>query len=454
MQGNVNRTQVDNPKPPTPPPEPGRTPLRQKVLRWARDNVLTIAVLLGVLAGIILGVALKTRTRPYTAREVMYVGFVGEMFLRMLKGLIIPLIVSTLISAIGKLDIGLSGRMGGLAILYYLITTLLAITTGIVLVTSISPGAGGNATLGTAKTAPREVMLADALLDLLRNVFPSNVFEATMYIAQTTLEQEQDVPIEQWQMNHGMRRAPNFLGLIVFSIVCGIALASLKETGRPLLLVLENFASITLIITNWLMYISPVGIAFLVASSIIREDDYSLLFAGLGKYVLTVLLGLLIHGLVMLPLLYSLCTRSWPFTFIYNMAKASAMAFSTASSSATIPVTVRCLEVNNAVDKRVTRFVVPIGAVINMDGTALYEGVAAIFIAQVLGKTLSTGDIVMIVITATTASIGAAGIPSAGLVTMVMVLDTVNISSEHVGIILAVDWILDRCLIDCFTRCP
>lgn len=162
-------------------------------------------------------------------------------------------------------------------------------------------------------------------------------------------------------------------------------------------------------------------------------------------YFLTVLIGLLIHGFIVLPLLYFLITKRNPYVYISNLAQALVTAFGTSSSSATLPVAINCLEEGNNVDPRITRFVLPIGATINMDGTALYEAVAAIFIAQVRQVSLSFGQLVAISITATAASIGAAGIPQAGLVTMVMVLDTVRLPSEDVFLVIAVDWLLDRC---------
>merc|ERR1719445_1424744 len=165
----------------------------------------------------------------------------------------------------------------------------------------------------------------------------------------------------------------------------------------------------------------------------------------LGWYFTTVILGLFIHGLIVLPILYSVVTRTLPFKFIWNMANAFTTAFGTGSSSATLPVTISLLEEKNQVDPRVCRFVLPIGATINMDGTALYEAVAAIFISQVNGMQLGIGQILAVSITATAASIGAAGIPQAGLVTMVMVLETVGLPPDDITIILAVDWLLDRC---------
>lgn len=208
---------------------------------------------------------------------------------------------------------------------------------------------------------------------------------------------------------------------------------------------------------------SPVGVLFLVASKVLEVDDLADIVTKLGFYFLTVCGGIIFHGFVILPLIFFFMTRKNPITYVGNMAQALATAFGTSSSSATLPITIKCLEDNNHIDKRVTRFVIPIGSTINMDGTALYEAVAAIFIAQIRGIPLSFGNIVAIwfvdysfinfnffiinkfisfSITATAASIGAAGIPQAGLVTMVMVLDTVGLPAEDVSLIIAVDWLL------------
>merc|ERR1711936_750320 len=164
----------------------------------------------------------------------------------------------------------------------------------------------------------------------------------------------------------------------------------------------------------------------------------------LAWYLITVCLGITTQGFIILPIIYSLITRKLPFRFIGSMGPALATAFGTASSSATLPVTVNSLEEGNKVDPRISRFVLPIGATINMDGTALYEAVAAVFIAQMTGMNPTLGQIIIISITATAASIGAAGIPHAGLVTLVMVLETVGLPSEAVSIIMSVDWLVDR----------
>lgn len=234
------------------------------------------------------------------------------------------------------------------------------------------------------------------------------------------------------------------MGLVVASIVFGIGISSASAQSRSLLTVFNELSTTMMRITGWVIWLSPVGVFFLIFAKILEMDNIIGVFAKLGLYTATVACGILFHGFVILPTIFFFLTKKNPVKFIGNMAQAIATAFGTSSSAATLPVTIQCLEQQNKVDPRVSRFVLPIGATINMDGTALYEAVAAIFIAQLRGIEMTFTKIIAVSITSTAASIGAAGIPQAGLVTLVMVLDTVGLPAEDVSLVLAVDWMLDR----------
>ncbi|XP_058806435.1 excitatory amino acid transporter 1-like isoform X1 [Phymastichus coffea] len=462
------------------PHQPDRLPrtAAQKFAVFLKHNALTMLTVAGVLFGIVLGLVLRNVGKTWSKREIMYVNYIGELFLRMLKSLILPLIMSSLISAIGSLDLSLSGKIGGRAIIYYMTTTISAVVLGIVLVVSIQPGSNQNANESNDK-APRNVTTVDTLMDLVRNMFPPNLVEACIAQHQTKIEMDANSTLGRcprcprcrerrpgprqpaatrshetviraedkytWRIVPSTESGTNILGLVVFSTVLGITLGKMGDTGKPLLSFFETLSTAMMIITNWVVWMSPLGVLFLVASKIIEMDSLNTVVGQLGMYFLTVMVGLCIHGFLVLPTIYFLFTRKNPFSYVSNMAQAMATAFGTSSSSATLPVAIACLEERNGVDPRVTRFVMPIGATINMDGTALYEAVAAIFIAQVRQYSLSFGQLAAISITATAASIGAAGIPQAGLVTMVMVLDTVGLPSGDISLILAIDWLLDRC---------
>jgi len=429
---------------------------RQRMMVCAKNSWLTVATMCGVVGGVIFGLALRTREEVWSDREVMYVAYLGELFLRMLKALILPLIVPSLITAVGSLDMSLSGRVGGRAIAYYMGTTFLAVILGIILVVTIHPGVVGQEK-NEDKVEKRNVTTSDTLMDLIRQMVPPNLIQATMQGYRTSLKYPGN---ENFTDSGGRFRNPgelttwkpygewvngsNILGLVTFAIILGIALAKMGETGKPLLNFFTCLSEAMMIITTWVINLAPLGVFFLIGGQILTVKDISTIVKQLGWYFVTVIIGLFMHGFIVLPILFTVFTRSLPFRFIANMTNAFTTAFGTGSSSATLPVTIGLLENKNKVDPRVCRFVLPIGATINMDGTALYEAVAAIFIAQVNGMDLSIGQILAISITATAASIGAAGIPQAGLVTMVMVLETVGLPPGDVTIILAVDWLLDR----------
>lgn len=413
-----------------------------------RHNALTILTVSGVIGGVILGIILRSsRTEKWTPREIMYINYLGDLFLRMLKSLILPLIMSSLISAIGSLDLSLSGRIGARAIAYYMVTTISAVVLGIILVVSIQPGVGGSADHDTHKP-PQNVSTVDTLMDLVRNMFPPNLVQACIAQHRTEMKKPENITsgnMDDWEPVEREVSGMNILGLVVFATVLGITLGKMGHQGKPLLSFFESLSAAMMMITNWVIWLSPIGVLFLVASKITAMKSLDEVVTQLGMYFMTVLIGLCIHGFVVLPALYFVMTKKNPYRYISNMAQAMVTAFGTSSSSATLPIAIGCLEDNNGVDPRITRFVLPIGATINMDGTALYEAVAAIFIAQVRKVSLSFGQLVAVSITATAASIGAAGIPQAGLVTMVMVLDTVRLPANDVFLIVAVDWLLDRC---------
>lgn len=238
-----------------------------------------------------------------------------------------------------------------------------------------------------------------------------------------------------------------FLPLIVFSLLFGIALSALGEKGARAAELISYFNDAIHKLVDWIMLFVPIGIFGIVAARIGNAGG----FAGfvpeilaLGKYCITVLLGLFLHGAVVLPLVLFLLGKKNPYRYMTGVASALLNAFSTASSSATLPLTMDGVERENGISNRVASFVLPLGATINMDGTALYEAVAAIFIAQVYGISLGIGEQSVIFLTATLAAIGAAGIPEAGLITMVIVLKAVGLPLEGIGLILTVDWLLDR----------
>uniref|UniRef100_A0A4W4G7Q5 Amino acid transporter n=1 Tax=Electrophorus electricus TaxID=8005 RepID=A0A4W4G7Q5_ELEEL len=429
-------------------------------------NAFVILTVTAVIIGIALGFALRPFKMTY--REMKYFSFPGELLMRLLQMLVLPLLVSSLITGMAALDSRASGKMGVRAVVYYTTTTIIAVFIGIIMVLIIHPGKGAKEEFSTEHSV-EQVSPADAFLDLIRNMFPPNLVQActqqvkplhclwfpeltltltltviTLTLTLTvinltlTLTLTEEIPVL------GTVNGINALGLVVFSMSFGLTIGGMKEQGQPLRDFFDCLNEAIMRLVGVIMWYAPLGILFLIAGKIVEMEDLSAMGGQLGMYTITVIIGLLIHAILVLPTLYLLVTRKNPFVFIGGLLQALVTALGTSSSSATLPITFKCLEENNGIDKRVTRFVLPVGATINMDGTALYEALAAIFIAQVNNMELNFGQILTISITATAASIGAAGIPQAGLVTMVIVLTSVGLPTDDVSLIIAVDWFLDR----------
>ncbi|XP_027561977.1 excitatory amino acid transporter 4-like isoform X3 [Neopelma chrysocephalum] len=456
----------------------------QSAKSFFRRNAFVLFTIAAVLLGIILAFSL----RPYqlTYRQIKYFSFPGELLMRMLQMLVLPLIVSSLITGMASLDSRVSGKMGMRAIVYYMVTTVIAVFIGILMVIIIHPGKGSKDKLHREGRI-EQVQTTDAFMDLVRNMFPPNLVEAcfkqyktqysTRVFTRTILHSSNvtagvttttQIPVpenftsilenvtqalgtisevltfEEVIPIPGSANGVNALGLVVFSMCFGLMIGSMKQKGRALREFFNCLNEAIMRLVAIIIWYAPVGIMFLIAGKILEMDDLAVMGGQLGMYTLTVIVGLLIHAICILPLLYFIVTHRNPWVFIAGLLQALITALGTSSSSATLPITFRCLEQNNGVDRRITRFVLPVGATINMDGTALYEALAAIFIAQVNNYELDFGQIITISITATAASIGAAGIPQAGLVTMVIVLTSVGLPTEDITLIIAVDWFLDR----------
>ncbi|XP_061533588.1 excitatory amino acid transporter 2b isoform X1 [Phycodurus eques] len=426
-------------------------------------NLLLTLTILGVILGAVSGILLRVAS-PIHPDIIMVIAFPGDILMRMLKMLILPLIISSLITGLAGLDAKSSGRLGTRAMVYYMTTTIIAAILGVILVLVIHPGNPKlKENLGEGEKND-DVSSLDAFFDLIRNLFPENLVQACFQQIQTVTKKvevviEEDVNAttmegllanitkepqfvvkKSLQFKSGM----NVLGLIGFFIAFGICMGKMGERARLMIEFFNILNEIVMKLVIMIMWYSPFGIACLICGKIISIKDLEVVARQLGMYMVTVIVGLIIHGAIFLPSIYFVIVRKNPFKFFLGIFQAWITALGTASSAGTLPVTFRCLEENLGIDKRVTRFVLPVGATINMDGTALYEAVAAIFIAQMNGVHLDPGQIITVSLTATLASVGAASIPSAGLVTMLLILTAVGLPTQDISLLVAVDWLLDR----------
>lgn len=383
-------------------------------------------ILIALLLAVFVGWAVSPDTTIFGVSIVAIFDFVGELFLNALKMIIVPLIVSSIIMGVSNLGSSDAfGRLGGKTLLYYVATSTIAILIGITVVNVIQPGVvdgvPAKEMLGLSEDTS-EVMnkvegkSAGDVVGIFLRMIPTNIVQAAA----------------EGQM----------LGLIFFSLLFGFFMTRIKlDTQKVLQTFWQGVFDVMMLITDLVMKFAPIGVFALVAKVVVISGFDA--FRPLLTFFFTVIIALLIHIVIVMPLLLRFVGRVSPLKHYQAMAPALLTAFSTASSSATLPVTMDCVEDRAGVSNRVTSFVLPLGATVNMDGTALYECVAAIFIAQAYGLDLTFGTQLSIVVLALMTSIGVAGIPSASLVAIAIILAAIGLPAEGIGLILAVDRVLD-----------
>ncbi|KYN40607.1 Neutral amino acid transporter A, partial [Trachymyrmex septentrionalis] len=342
---------------------------------------LIIMTLIGVIIGMSCGLGLKNYSgRTWSQRDIMYIKFLGELFLRVVNCLILPLVTSSIVSATCNLT--KSGPIGLMALCYYLTTTTIGIILCVVLVQTIRPGElmRDEQTISTP-TSTKTFMTVDTILDMFRNLIPENLVHACMYQYQTILEQPTNasVPIEEWPITSEYVAGTNVLGLVFYSLLIGLAIGKTGEKGKPLSDFFTSLADVTMKIMRWVTLLAPVGVTFLIAGRMLEIDDFSDIISHLGFYILTVFIGLILQGFMILPFLHWIITRRSPYKIISKLGPSFAAAIGTSSS-----------------------------------------------------------------ITCTVSCVGAAGIPSGGYMMLIMVLNSIGVPIEDVSLIIAVDWFIDR----------
>lgn len=370
-------------------------------------------ILLALILGFVFGYFLPAWTE--------YTNWAGVVFLRVLNMIVIPIILCSIILGVSSLSKGESmGKLTLKTMLFYMITTTLAILTGFFLVTFFEPGKGVSLNLG--ENTENLNIGSEKIGDILINIVPKNIFGA--------LSEGQLLPI------------------IFFAFIFGYFMMKVKEEQTQILRkFFDAFLEVILKITVFVIKLAPYGVFSLASKEIARQvllgNDVNELLVRLGWYVVIVVGGILFHGLVTMSVVLYYIGKVNPFRHLRNMATPLITAFSTSSTNATLPITMKAVEENDGVSKKIVGFTIPLGATINMNGTALYECVAVLFIAQVYGIELSLGQQILVVFTSLLASIGAAGIPMAGIVMMVIILKAVGLPLEGIGLILPVDRLLD-----------
>ncbi|XP_011055331.1 PREDICTED: excitatory amino acid transporter isoform X1 [Acromyrmex echinatior] len=423
--------------------------------KWMRENLLLLVTLSGVLFGVILGFGLRPLDLGDDA--VMLISYPGELFMRLLKLMILPLVIASLISGSASLNARMNGMIAVRTLVYFILTSLLNAVLGVALVLVIHPGNPGiRESIGPSHHA-RAVNILDSLLDLGRNMFPDNLFQAafqqahTVYVPKkqpfqnvtdqlptTVLGDEELMRVVQY------RSGTNTLGIVFFCLVFGTFLGTLGEKGQVVIDFFKAVFEVIMRMVSTVMWMTPIGITSVIAGKILGVDDLVLVMSQLAWFIVTIAIGVFLYQLVIMQLIYAAFVRKNPFKFYAGLAQGTLTAFAMASTAAALPVTFRLMTEKLKVDPRVTRFVLPIGCNINMDGTALFVAVASIFIAQMNGIFMGFGEIITVILTSTAASVSSASVPSAALVLLLVVLSAIDAPVNDVSLLFAIDWFVDR----------
>ncbi|KAL7646191.1 UNVERIFIED_CONTAM: hypothetical protein RMT77_003092 [Armadillidium vulgare] len=450
------------------------SPVRVTKMRWnwIRRNLLLILTFSGVICGVGCGFLIRVFEPDKTV--ILLLAYPGELFIRMLKLMILPLVIASLIAGSASLNAKCNGRIVIRTVSYFLVTSLLNAILGIILAILFHPGANLSKAimdndLGGFRSTDSNVNILDGFLDLGRNIFPDNLFQASFQQVHTVYVENEAASPNKSDMAKGIedvlplvrkvqyRSGTNTLGIIVFCLVFGTILGSMGKKGAVVVQFFSTVDAVILKIVTGIMWLSPVGVASVIMSKILSVSNLGSVMSSLALFIVTVVVGVMIWQLIFQNLIYFIAVRKNPFPFYFNLLEAWVTSFATASTAATLPITFRCMNDKCGVDPRISKFVLPIGATVNMDGTALFVSIGTVFIAQMNKTLLNFGEYATIAVTATAASVASASVPSAALVLILIVLSAVNLPATEVSLLFTIDWLVDRfrttnnMLGDCYT---
>ncbi|XP_050526465.1 excitatory amino acid transporter 2 isoform X2 [Daktulosphaira vitifoliae] len=415
-----------------------------KITECLKNNMFLGFILASVAFGIILGLVL--RPLKLSSDAITLISYPGDLFLRTLKLMVLPFIISCLIIGAANLDISKNGKVAVRTIVYFVLTSVFNVCLGLTLGLLVRPGNPDlrATTNATSFSGPKKMHIMDGFLDMGRNLLPDNLFQAAFQ--QTLTEYDTIINsdgIKTFKKVVRYKDGTNTLGIIFFCLIFGTILGTLGERKRPVL----NFFTVTYevmqkILTGVIRF-TPIGVASVICGKIITLADLYGTLIQLSLFIMTTVGGFLFYQLIVLQLIYFFIIKKSPWSYYISLGPALATAFATASKSASLPITFKVLDEKLKMNPKITKFVLPIGT-INMDGSALYLSVALLFLAQINNITLGIGEIFTIGLACTAASMSSAAIPSAAIVLVVMLCSIINVSTDDVSLLFAVDWLVDR----------
>ncbi|KAL4710636.1 hypothetical protein ACJJTC_003272 [Scirpophaga incertulas] len=423
------------------------------VKKWLLENMMLVITLFGVLMGIAVGFGL----RPYNLGPDahMVISYPGELFMRLLKLMILPLIIASLIAGSASLNAKMSGKIAVRTLLYFILTSMFNAFLGILIAMAIHPGKPDlrEDFVTVAAVNKRDHSILDSLLDIGRNIFPDNIVQAAFQQAHTIYVEPSNVfggnstdngTLPKLVRVVSYRSGTNTLGLVFFCLAFGSLLGTLGPKGQVVIDFFQAIFEVIMKMVTGVMWLTPVGVSSVIAGKILGVSNVGQVMSQLAWFIATVAIGVFFYQLVVMQLVYFMFLRKNPYKFYWGLSHAMLTASATASTAAALPVTFRAMEGSLRVDPRITRFVLPIGCNINMDGTALFLSSASVFVCQMNNLPLGFPQLATIFLTSTAASVSSASVPSAAMVLLLVVLAAVDAPARDVSLLFAIDWLVDR----------
>ncbi|BFZ09358.1 hypothetical protein BsWGS_12397 [Bradybaena similaris] len=425
-----------------------------KCRRWLKTNLFLLLTFAGIISGLVLG--LTVRIASPSPDALLWIGMPGELYMRILQAMILPLIVCTVIDGTANTDPRSNGRIGLVTMTYIMITNTLGVIVGISLCLIIDPASTRADDETVVAPDTRNLRTVDIFADFMRNMFPDNIVAATMQMAQTKYTQKEVlvqtnvsglvVNTTSVQLARSMGTVPgtNILGLIVLSAAIGIAASQAGEKSRPFIDFFSAGARIIYKLFGWAKWSTPLGVASLIAHALVQVESIRTAFTSMGMFVVTTSGGCLMYQWLVLPVILVAVTRRNPLKFLSHVVKPWMLAFGPATSTIPLPEMIKISQEVYRVDPRVAGFTIPFCVTLNRDGSCLFIAVTCLFVAQYGGTSLSSGDIFVIGTLVTMSSLALPAVPSSAIVAILIILGSMGIPTHSIGLVMAVEWFNDR----------
>lgn len=419
-----------------------------KVITCLRREALLLLTLLGVCLGF--GIGFAIREADPSDDTLMWIGLPGQLYLRTLRMMIVPLIICSVIAGTSSLDPKMNGKITLVSFVYIFFTNMFGTILGIVSWLIFQPGKDSG--LSDSEESRTQINTQDIFADLIRNIFPENIFKATFSQDQTKYREVSASPKNSSAGNVtvdlekylGETDGANLLGLIMACTLIGIAASAVKERGKIFVDFFMAASEIVTKVIRWFMWTTPVGVLSLIAAASAGIVDVEKVFRELGLFIAAVVVALALQQILVLPLVLFVTTRRNPAKHMWHVSRAWIIAFATASSAISIPEMITACEHKLKIDSRIVRFVISFCVTLSANGSAVFIACSCLFIANLTGHTPNVGDVIVIGLLVTVSSLAIPSVPSASIVTIIMILSSVDIPAESIALLLALEFLLDR----------